>query len=70
MYVAEGTDLTCRRGLVVKIYFNPKVLEDAVTRPGGGRPVHPWYAVEQIGVGGKVEFGGNGGGKIEFGGFK
>jgi hypothetical protein len=58
VYVAEGTDLNGRKGLVLKIYLNPKVIEDAIRNPTGPKPTQPWWTVEQIGVGGKVQFGG------------
>ncbi|HUR53937.1 MAG TPA: hypothetical protein VMZ71_07385, partial [Gemmataceae bacterium] len=59
VYVAEGTDLNGRKGLVLKLYFNPKVIEDFVRNPSGPKPTQPWWTFEQIGVGGKVQFGGN-----------
>lgn len=58
VYIAEGTDSNGRKGLVLKLYFNPKVIEDMVRNPNGPKPTQPWWSMEQIGVGGKFQFGG------------
>lgn len=58
LYVAEGTDFQGRKGLVVKVYLNPKVLEDAVRDPKGPRPATPWWHVRAIGGPGEIRFGG------------
>jgi hypothetical protein len=59
IYVAEGTDDNGRNGLVLKIYWNPKVLEDAILKPGGPtKPAHPWFQIVELGGRGEVRFGG------------
>jgi len=57
VYVAEGTDYNGRKGLVLKIYVNPKVVQDAILNPGAPKENVPWFQFDQIGVGGKVRFG-------------
>jgi hypothetical protein len=59
IYVAEGTDPKGRKGLVIKVYFNPKILEDTVRNPGRAPSGTPWLQIVQIGVGGVVQFGGS-----------
>ena len=58
IYVAEGTDAFGRKGLVLKVYWNPKVVEEAVRNPGSAPKGVPWMELVQIGVGGRVRFGG------------
>jgi hypothetical protein len=57
IYVAEGTDSNDRKGLVIKIYVNPKVVVDMVQNPGQPKGNVPWFQLDQIGVGGKFRFG-------------
>jgi hypothetical protein len=59
IYVAEGTDVRGRQGLVIKVYWNPKVVEEAVRNPGRAPSGVPWLQVVQIGVGGVIQFGGS-----------
>lgn len=58
VYLAEGTDSNGRRGLVIKIYLNPKVVQDAFLKPDAPKTKVPWFRLDQIGVGGHVQFGG------------
>jgi hypothetical protein len=58
IYIAEGTDFKGRTGPVIKIYCNPKVVEDAVLRPDAPKTNIPWFEVDQIGGDGRVRFGG------------
>jgi hypothetical protein len=60
VYVAEGTDFNGRKGLVIKIYFNPKVVEDLFLRPEKARKDIPWFHLEQLGGGTVIRFGGGG----------
>jgi hypothetical protein len=67
VYVAEGTDKNGRTGLVIKVYMNPKIMEDAIVRHTPAP--HSWFAYEGIGGGLKIQFGGEGG-TAPFGGVR
>ncbi|MDB5310989.1 MAG: hypothetical protein JWO38_5191 [Gemmataceae bacterium] len=58
VYVAEGTDFKGRKGLVIKIYCNPKIVEDAFLKPNAPKTGIPWFQVDQIGGDGMIRFGG------------
>lgn len=58
VYVAQGTDRTGKPALLLKLYCNPKVVEDAVRNPGGNANKGvPWFELADVHQGVLIRFG-------------